>query len=206
MKVWRRSGRRRQDGTGGQWDGWPSGLHAPCRGSVSELFLWMENSVVGTGSVSWAPLFLSISVVVLNLPIKCILTRIMNVWRDPGLLVVSLEFSLRIDNFTGYPLCWRLSVCLSVCLPLPPPSPNSFTQSPDKGWVPASSFRRGHADTTQKPSRTLSIKTEVLSRAPCCQGNHFLRFQNINISLPIICFLVRFFPAVTSSDHRGKHQ
>lgn len=57
-----------------------------------------------------------------------------------------------------------------------------------------------------KPSLTslmLFPKKEVLSRAPCCQGNHFLRIQNINVSLPCICFLVRFFPAVTSSDHRG---
>ena len=52
-------------------------------------------------------------------------------------------------------------------------------------------------------SRTLFPKKEVLSRAPCCQGNHFLRIQNINVSLPCICLLVRFFPAVTSSDHGG---
>lgn len=51
----------------------------------------------------------------------------------------------------------------------------------------------------------MSTKKEVLSHAPRCQGDHFRRIQNINIpSLPRICFLVRFFPAVTSSDYRGE--
>lgn len=90
-----------------------------------------------------------------------------------------------------------------LCLPQPA-TPFCFIRGPYVG------FGSGQClpfEALPKPSLTshmLFPKKEVLSRAPCCQSNHFLRIQNINVSLPCICFLVRFFPAVTSSDHRGK--
>lgn len=146
----------------------------------------------------------------LNLLTKSILIKIMSIWREkPHSGVVSLNFGLRRNTGLSLMQCKVLLVSVSVSLSLYAPSPCSTPTILSPSFFPAVSFRlrmswlqflsssRGHLlfghQLKHLSSRTRSTEKEVLSRASCCQGNHFLEIQNINISPLAFVFWSDFF-------------